>query len=284
MKPIQFSALVFLIGFQINAQSADTTWKKGGTTGLNFSQVGLKHWAGGGDNSLAFSGLLSLYANYKFEKTTWDNSLELGYGLVKQGDLGVRKSDDKIIYVGKYGRDFTGDWKYSGLLDFRSQFASGYDYSKSPKTTISKLMAPAYLTLALGADYRPSDKFSALISPITGKATFVTDKKLSDAAAFGVDSGKTVRTEFGWFINSQYKSTVMTGIDFTSKLNLFSSYQDIKHVDVNWENQLLMKVNQYVSASFATQLIFDNDVKDARSGKAEWQFKEVLSAGLLYKF
>ncbi|MCK6541443.1 DUF3078 domain-containing protein [bacterium] len=272
-------ALVMVVFAQMT-HAQDTTWQRGGAASINFSQVQLKDWGGGGDNSLALNSLLSLFANYHFEKTRWENSLELGYGIVKQGDAGTRKADDKIIYVSKYNRDFVGPWKYSALLDFRTQFANGYDYSvpDSLRKPISKFMSPAALTIALGADYRPNDKFSALISPVTGKATFVLDKRLSDLGSFGVKKGDKVYTEFGWFINSVYKTPLMTGIDFTSKINMFSSYKKIKEVDVNWENLILMKVNEYVSANLTAQFVYDKDVSN------KWQIKEVFGAGLLYKF
>ena len=40
-------------------------WKKGGLAAVSLSQTSLNNWAAGGRNSLAFSGLLSLYANHK---------------------------------------------------------------------------------------------------------------------------------------------------------------------------------------------------------------------------
>lgn len=281
-----FSIIAVMACLAGSAVAQDTTggpWKHGGAVGLNFSQVGLKNWSGGGENSLSLNGLVTLFANYKSGKIAWDNTLELGYGIVKQGDLGTRKSDDKIILTSKFGREAVAHWSYSALMDFRTQFAKGYNYGP-PKVKISELMSPAYLTMAAGAEFKPNDNFFALISPVTGKLTFVMDKVLSDAAAFGVDSGKTVRAELGWLINSSYKRQIMEGIDFQTKLNLFSSYKDLKHIDVIWDNTVLMKVNKYVSSSLTTQLVYDNDVKDAKSGKAKWQFKEVLAVGILYTF
>ncbi len=261
----------------------DTTWKTGGAIGLNLSQVSLKNWAAGGDNSLATNGLVSLFANMKKDNVAWDNTLDLGYGIVKQGKNSVRKSDDKLIFTSKYGRSLVGAWGYSGLLDFRTQFAKGYDFNTSPKTLISKFMAPGYLTLSLGAEYRPNDHFFALISPITGKATIVTDDSLSAHGAFGVKAGKKTLMQFGWQINSGYKTKLMEGVDFQTKLNLFDSYDDLKHVVVNWENLLLLKVNKIVSSSVSTQLIKDHNVKNS-NGKSKIQFKEVIAVGLLYNF
>ena len=70
--------------------------------------------------------------------------------------------------------------------------APGYKYTDAGREKISDLFSPAYLLVALGLDYKPSDHFSAFIAPITGKLTFVTDQKLSDAGAFGVKPGQKV--------------------------------------------------------------------------------------------
>lgn len=258
-------------------------WKTGGAVGLNFNQVGLKNWSGGGENSLAVNGLINVFANMKKDKIAWDNSLELGYGLVKQGDLGVRKSDDKIVLTSKFGREAIQYWSYTGLLDFRTQFANGFDYKTTPKTKISEFMSPAYLMLSLGAEFKPNDNFFALISPVTGKLTIVLDDTLSHYGAYGVKADKTVRSELGWNLNSVYKRKLMENTDFQTKLNLFSSYKDLKHIDVNWENTLLLKVNKYITSTVSTNIIYDNDIKDT-DGKAKWQMKEVIAVGFLYNF
>lgn len=285
MKHIISACIGFLLVTALTVQAQDTikTWKTGGALGLNINQVALKNWAAGGENSIAVSGLVSLFANYKKDKVSWDNSLEIGYGLVKQGDVPFRKSDDKFILTSKWGREFVKNWKYSAFAELRTQMTDGYDYSKTPKQVISKLMAPGYLTLSAGGEYKPNDNFYALVSPVTGKLTFVGDKTLSNAGAFGVDSGKTVKAELGWLINSQYKRKVMEGIDFQSKLNLFSAYNDLKHVDVLWDNMLILKVNKYVSSSVNAQLLYDYDIKDT-DGKAKVQLKEVIAVGILYSF
>lgn len=284
MKKITLVALaMFFMITAVCAQEQTGPWKSGGAAGLNFSQVGLKNWSAGGENSMAISGLLNLFANMKKDKLSWDNTLELAYGFVKQGDLGIRKSDDKIVLTSKFGREAIEHWSYTGLLDLRTQFTSGFDYKTTPKTKISEFMSPGYMTLSLGAEYKPSDNFFALISPVTGKITFVMDDTLSHYGAYGVDPGKNVRSELGWNVNSVYKRKLMENTDFQSKLNLFSSYKDMKHIDVNWENLLLMKVNKYITSSISTNILYDYDIKDT-DGKAKWQMKEVIAVGIMYNF
>ena len=60
-------------------------WKKGGVFTATLAQTSLTNWVAGGQNSLAVNGLFSGFANYKQGKSVWDNSLDLGYGLMKQG-------------------------------------------------------------------------------------------------------------------------------------------------------------------------------------------------------
>src|SRR6202011_5273880 len=79
-------------------------WKTGGLHNLNFTQAALSNWSAGGDKSaISLSTLLSMYAFYKDGKRSWDNTLDMTYGLVSTTSLGTRKSDDRIDLLSKYG-------------------------------------------------------------------------------------------------------------------------------------------------------------------------------------
>jgi hypothetical protein len=54
-------------------------WKNGGFVALNISQVGLTNWAAGGQSSVALNGIVSLFANLKKGRSTWDSTLDLVY-------------------------------------------------------------------------------------------------------------------------------------------------------------------------------------------------------------
>ena len=45
-------------------------WRRGITPAINFSQVNLSNWAGGGQNSVSFTALLSAFLNYEKNKYT----------------------------------------------------------------------------------------------------------------------------------------------------------------------------------------------------------------------
>src|SRR4051812_39340557 len=83
----------------------DTVWRRGGLVSINLSQASLTNWSAGGQNSLAGNGLVSVFAHYKSGKIVWDNNLDLAFGLLKQGKDDITKSDDRIEFTSKYGRE-----------------------------------------------------------------------------------------------------------------------------------------------------------------------------------
>jgi hypothetical protein len=289
-------------------QKADTTlgWKKGGVFAVNLAQTSLTNWAAGGQNSFATNGVLSVFANYSGEKSTWVNSLDIGYGIIKQNRLDLRKTDDKFDFLSKYGRQAFDHFFYSALINFKTQLSSGYNYpnpaDQNEKVQISNFFAPAYLIGAVGMDYKPSAYFSAFIAPLTAKFTFVTDPLLSAAGAFGVKPGEKVNTECGAYLRviyskTDFKNDFLKNVAFTSKIDLFSNYlKNPQNIVVNWDVLIAMKINKFISANINTTLIYDDKIKvpydrngngNIETGEvvgSKIQFKEILGVGLSYKF
>ena len=280
----------------LKTQTADTTagWSYGGTINTTLAQVSLTNWAAGGQNSISVNGLLSLFARYKKDNMLWENYLDLAYGTVKQGEKGDwMKSDDKFDFTSKYGQKASKAWYYAGLINLKTQMTAGYNYPNTDEY-ISKFLAPGYLLGAIGMDYKPSDIFTAFISPITGKVTIVNDTTLANKGAFGVEPGEKTRSEFGGYARFFITYEVMKNVTLQSKLDLFSNYLDKpQNIDVNWETLISMKINKYISATIMTHLIYDDDidivVREATESEPakvgpRVQFKEVLGVGFSYKF
>jgi len=274
------------------APPRDTAWKTGGQIGVNFSQVALSNWSGGGQNTLAIAGLATTFANMKTETTSWDNGLDVGYGFTKLAEQDFRKSDDKLILISKYGYKATDQLFYSGLLDARTQLSDGFNYDKIDSatgnpTTISRFAAPAYVTLGLGATWKPADYFELLVAPISNRLILVMDDTLSAAGAFGVDPGKKVKSQLGALLNATFKKELMTNVTLSSRLNVFSAYETFDKAVVTWESLLGLKVNDYITASVALDVLYDENVKITRDDKTvgpSTQIREVLAIGLGYKF
>jgi hypothetical protein len=305
MKKFLISILILCLAFQflnaqitdaeqkLRAQSADSLegWKKGGALFLNFSQTSLTNWAAGGVGSYAVNGLASFFGNYKKGNSVWDNTLDIGYGLLKQKDADVQKTDDKFDLLSKYGQHAFKSWYYAALLNFRTQLTDGFNYPDD--SVISTLLAPAYLLGALGLDYKPSDVFTAFIAPVTLKITMVNDQVLADAGAFGVDPGKKVRGEFGGYVRLAFKKDVKENISFATKVDFFSNYlHNPQNIDINWETLLTMKITKFIAASLSTQLLYDDDIAimeeldngTTKAVKSKVQFKEILGIGFTAKF
>jgi hypothetical protein len=270
-------------------------WKSSGVFSLNAAQSSFTNWAAGGQNTVGLSGLINYTANYKKDKNAWDNSFDFGYGILQQGkNKSWLKTDDKINITSKYGYLASKSWYYSVLFNLRSQFAPGYNYPND-SVKISSFFAPAYVIFAIGMDYKPNDNISLFMTPLTLRSTIVADKTLSDIGAFGVDPGKKLKNEFGAYINFQYKKDeIVKNINFLTKIDIFSNYlKDPQNVDVNWETLFVLKVNKFVSATIATNLVYDDNTKigfdtnhDGVVDKygARTQFKEVIGVGFTYKF
>lgn len=286
-------AFIVLFVMHLNAQNDNTqtsNWKRGGDFTLNFSQVSFSNWAAGGKNSVSGVGLFNYAASFSRARLNWDNSLHLGYGLLKEGSNDLIKSEDKMDFSSKLGYRMSedGKWLYSGLFNFRSQFANGYKYPDT-QNKISALFAPAYVTLALGADYKPGDNFSLFLSPLGSKFTIVTDENLSLAGAFGVEEGKKFRAEMGGSIKSELKFPVVENVDVQTVLGLFSNYlKNPQNIDVNWDFRVNMKINKFLSANIVTNMIYDHDilipVDNAGNKGRRVQWKQLFGAGLSFKF
>lgn len=271
-------------------------WKTGGLIGLSISQASFTNWAAGGQNTIALGGIVNLFAKYKSEHSSWDNMLDLGYGILQQGkNADFIKTDDKVDFTSKYGRNASAKWYYAGLVNFKTQMAPGYNYP-DVSTKISDLLAPAYVLAAIGMDYKPNDKLTAFIAPFTSKNTIVNDEALSNAGAFGVDPGKKTRSEIGGYIRMVYQQTYFKdkSVSVLSKLDLFSNYQNNpQNIDVSWETIIGLKVNRFITTTITTHLIYDDDIDigvdrnddgviDGSGPRT--QFKEVIGVGLNVKF
>lgn len=294
MKNYYFLTLLiftFLFNTISAQQTKDTTyWKISGNASVNFSQVSFSNWVAGGKNSVSGVGLFNINANYEKNKTTWENALATGYGLLKEGKDAVVKTEDKLDLSSKLGlpSKIGEDIRYSFLMGFNTQFANGYNYPDTD-SKISGWLAPAYLTIATGLDFKPSDKFSLFVSPASGKFTFVTDDTLSSKGAFGVDPGKEARAELGATVKAELKTPVVKNVDLATALKLFSNYLDQpQNVDVNWDLSINMKINDYLSANLVTNMIYDHDIliplDDEGNEGRRIQLKQLFGVGLSYKF
>lgn len=264
-------------------------WKLKGITGINASQTSLSNWSAGGENSMAGTAYLNGSLNKKTGNWLWSNALSLEYGLTNTKSLGTQKTSDKINFSTQLGYSTNDKWYYTILGDFQSQFYKGYNYSNKDAHYISKFMAPGYSNISAGMSYRPNNRYSAYLSPVAGKFTFVNDDYLSDLGAFGVDKGDKFRAELGMYAKLRAELPLMENVNMISTADFFTAYDSsFGNIDVNWDLLISMKINKYLNASINTTLKYDDDTKvlkaDGTTSGAKVQFKETIGVGIAYNF
>jgi Protein of unknown function (DUF3078) len=265
-------------------------WTKGGVFTLNLSQGASKNWAAGAErSSFSINTISNAFAYYKRGRNIWDNTVIAQYGIVQATSIGTRKNDDRIDLISKYGYQLKNPkWYISALANFRTQFTNGFDYSTTPKTKNSDLLAPAFVLISPGMMYKPNASFDVFVSPITSRWVIVNGKNVNLRKLYSfTDTTKSASNEMGAFLTANLKKDIAKNISYTSRLDLFSNYRNNpKNVDVFWTNIIGFKVNKYIGVTYNFDLIYDDDVTDVKrpGRKLGLQLKSLLGIGFTANF
>jgi hypothetical protein len=313
LKKISLFGLLFFVyqsnfGQLINTELTDTIsyWSKENKVGLDISQITFVNWNAGGNNSI--SGLIKgqFIRTYTKKNIHWKNELIMRYGINKQESQEVRKTDDQFSFNSTFGykRDTITNWYYAGKFNFNTQFANGYAYP-NVDLAISRPFAPAYTFLGIGAEYSRKDlNLNFYLSPLTQKTTMVFDQRLANQGAFGVEKavydefgtlireGKNIRNETGILVTNQWKREIFENINFENRIALYTDYiNNFGNIDIDWQIQLDLTVNQYVKANIGTHLVYDDDIKSKQEEGGvqvvkgpKIQLKQLLGLGVVYQF
>src|SRR5690606_13406990 len=244
----------------------------GGNFNLSVQQVSLSNWAAGGASSFALNPGINLFANDNSNNKIWDTKLAASSGVNRQAERArpKRRTNDNFVATSKYGHDLSPSLYLSTQIDARSQLLKGYKYhrpsgsDREARDIISDLLSPGYIQSSTGLNYQKqyknNNKFSSIISPFTGRFTVVLDDSLSRAGAFGVVPGENIRPEAGLSINTSIDTQLMTNVRWKADLNLFSNYEKVVNMVVNFNSSINTKVNRYISTRIETILIYAEKV------------------------
>lgn len=313
IKKASLLGILFLV-FQSNysqiirTQLPDTisNWTKENKVGLDISQITFVNWNAGGNNSVSGLVKTQFIRTYSNGNLNWKNELITRYGINKQESQVVKKTDDQFQVNSTFGyrTDTISNWYYAGKFNFNTQFANGYAYPNTD-LAISKPFAPAYVFLGIGAEYSRKDlDFNLYLSPLTQKTTFVFDQRLANQGAFGVEKavydingdllreGENIRNEIGILLTNQWKKELYKNINLEHRLSLYSDYaHNFGNIDIDWQLQFAMIVNEYVKANIGMQLIYDDDIKFKEEVAGvqitkgpRVQLKQMLGVGIQYQF
>ncbi len=300
-------------------------WTYGGALNLGLNQGFLHNWPAGGElASLTVNGQFAGYINRVYHRHLWANNLDMTYGLfyAYSSDFRPRKVDDRLDFTSKYGvqMDNSNSFYFSALVNFKTQFTEGYDYSLPNWDSLptSAFLSPAYITGAIGVEFRKGNNISLFLSPFAARLTladrFYTRQR--PEGAFGIQYNETSRRELGAYFSGRYQVQVNKSLLYRTRVDLYMNYlakdkfdeagvlvkrDNVGNIDILWDNFFSYKISRYLDITVAATFIYDNDIPYEKSfvdeatgetiekeepgtGLGWWQVKQLLTIGFRYKF
>ncbi|MCX7551948.1 DUF3078 domain-containing protein [Xanthomarina sp. F2636L] len=315
----KFVFVFFIVSFQFAFAQPDSLffkieninipkWTHKNKASLLMSEVAFVNWNSGGSNSISVLLNFDSALKYRYKHLIWSSLLVTRYGVNKQENQGLRKTDDIIDISSTLGfrKDEYTNWFYSARFNFKSQFTEGYNYPDDTNV-LSKFMAPGYMFIGGGIEYGKNiDRFSVYFSPLTIKTTFVLDDKLANAGSFGVtpavydsegnmvSKGERVRNEVGILLTSAYEAQIFENVFLGNYVSFYTDYlNDFGNIDIDWQINFDFRVNNFIKANFGSHLKYDNDVKtfvetdvedEYETKGALVQWKQILGIGVVVDF
>lgn len=280
MKKFLLLLLFVVSGVFAQETATDSTkhWTRKGVFTFLANQSSFSNWQAGGQNNFAGNVGINYDFNYKNGDWNWDNKIILAYGLTKIKGADTQKTDDRIELNSLLGKKASGEWFYSAFFNFKTQMDAGLDPA-TQTVKISHFFSPAYFQFGPGMLWKKSDNLKVNFAPATSKLIMVHDHFTEFGSSFGVEQGETTRYELGAAVNGYYKFNLMENVSVENTLNFYSNYlEDPQNVDIDYQLNIVMKINKFLSTNFAFQTIYDDN---AYRG---FQTKQIIGLGLNYGF
>lgn len=262
-------------------------WKRKLNFSVNLNQASFSsNWKAGGINAFGFNSLFNYVANYKKDRNSWDNDIDLAFGFVNNSGQGYRKTIDRIYLDTKYGYDLGDIWGIFTSLNFLSQFAEGYNYTEDDVASlISAPFAPAFVTGAIGLEYHPVDYFKVRIAPFAPRVTLVRQSRRFVESVgpepYGVTPPDNIRFEWlGAQLQAEFDKQIYENVNLKWRYLMFANYETLeaRRLDHRLDLDLIAKVGKYINVGLGGILLYDYDQDDSV------QLSQVFSIGFLYTF
>ena len=277
------------IGFcqEPSTQPDTLIWKRKLNFSVNLNQASFSsNWKAGGINAFGFNSLFNYVANYKKDRNSWDNNIDLAFGFVNNSGLGYRKTIDRIYLDTKYGYELGDMWSLFTSFNFLSQFGKGYNYTDdNVAELISAPFAPAFVTAAVGFEYHPVEYFKVRIAPFSPRATLVRQSRRFQQSVgpepYGVVPPDNIRME--WLAGqllAEFDKQIFENVNLKWRYVMFANYETLeaRRLDHRVDLDLIAKVGKYINVGLGGILLYDYDQD------TEAQLSQVFSIGFLYTF
>lgn len=247
------------------------------------------NWYQGGENNLNLLADLQwdcnlnqkLHPNWLFNNTL---HYKLGIATAKGDSLrSYSINEDNFQFDSQLGYKALKNWYYSATLLFKTQLLNSYVVNTN--NLAASFLSSGELTIGLGMTYNYKDNegykvFTLSIAPLSYNLKICRDIVRLDPTKFGIDAGHHTKHSFGSNLEAKFEWKITPSITWKSRLFAFTDYH---FTQGDWENTFSFSVSSHLNTQIFTHLRFDN----SRPWDVDWrywQFKEILSFGLIYKF
>ncbi len=261
-------------------------WKFKGEGYLQFLQNYVSdNWSKGGESNYSAQGAATLELNYNDkDRITFENKLEMKLGLQTSPSDTVhtfKTNNDLLRLTSKLGIQAHKHWYYTLQMLAYTQFARGL--KANDKKVYSDFTSPFDLNLGIGMEY----KVEAMNKRLTGTLNFLPLSfsfryvgRQNLAKSYGITGDHHTMEDFASQFTGELKWKILDQLSWKTRLYAITTYHQSK---IEWENQLELKVTQYISANLFIYPRFD-DSNDPDDNMGYFQLQEWSSIGLSYSF
>ena len=247
------------------------------------------NWYQGGENNLNLLADVQWDCNLNQKlhpKWLFNNTLHYRLGIATAKGDSLRSysiNEDNFQFDSQLGYKAVKNWYYSATLLFKTQLLNSY--VTNTRNLAASFLSSGELNLGLGMTYNYKDKdgyktLTLSISPLSYNMKICRDIVKLDPTKFGIDAGKHTKHSFGSAVEMKFEWKITPSISWKTR---FYAFTDYKYVQGDWENTFSFSVSSHLNTQIFTHLRYDK----SRPWNADWkywQFKEILSFGLTYKF
>lgn len=285
-------ALTTLGAWAQEAVKDTSYWKKKSQFGVNLSQGTFSNsWQGGGINNIALGVYLNSKGEYTKGPNNWVNDFQFQLGAIQNRGDAFRKSIDRLFFDSKYGYKLgtKSQWLFFANINFLSQVANGRDFTNDRRPFISGFFTPAYITEAIGLEWKPNKFFNMQFAPGAIRQTILGNKDLYldidrlspeyKFANYGVERGKAIRNEVAIMqLVMNYNKDLVKDVNLKWRYQAFASAKDLAAIDNRLDAQLTAKFAKYFNVNIGLIAIYDQDQI------AKMQLAQSINFGFLYSW
>lgn len=278
-------------------------WTSAFQSSIHFSQLYISpNWHQGGVGSLTINTLNVINYDYKKDKVSLTNLLELKISVnnaPKDTLRNYKLGDNSLKLRSNFGYKAFSKWDYSASVEFNTLLFDNYIENKDQ--LLASFASPMSLSVGVGMKYNLDKKFtdkhkklklSLNLDPLSYGFWYSATKNNIDLGRYGFPKKTDPDNPDKKIFDNTYQtfgSNIEGVLNFnmTRNISLYSRFKyntTYERVIVESENRLQMAINRYLSTNINFYLRYDDGVAKKEDFDSFFQVKEQLTFGLTYKW